>query len=173
MQKTSATEQRGMCAGGKKPPARSIKQVFQTFKESLENRTAGRKDFFDTLNKQETNRFPACFEGGVALCDTPALLYQTGSCFGRLQRLVLQETLLGIFWSVLDGFIIGQDQCADLCTLFQQLQADVAAQETGCAGDKVDAVVHNTIGSFLSMDEPSIKYRCFGKVSLLLWRCKS
>ena len=31
MKETSATEQRGMCAGGKKPPARSIKQVFQTF----------------------------------------------------------------------------------------------------------------------------------------------
>ena len=49
-EKTSATEQQGVCAGDKKSPARSIKQVFQTFRESLKNRTAGQKHFFDTLN---------------------------------------------------------------------------------------------------------------------------
>ena len=30
-QKMSGTEQRGVCAGGKKPTARSIKQDFETF----------------------------------------------------------------------------------------------------------------------------------------------
>ena len=39
-----------MCAGGKKPTARSIKQDFETFFESFKIRTAWRKDFFDTLN---------------------------------------------------------------------------------------------------------------------------
>ena len=38
-----------MCAGGKKPTARSIKQDFETFFESFKIRTAWRKDFFDTL----------------------------------------------------------------------------------------------------------------------------
>ena len=47
--KTCATEQRGVCAGGKKPTARSIKQDFETFFESFKIRTAWRKDFFDTL----------------------------------------------------------------------------------------------------------------------------
>ena len=42
-------EQRGKCERGKKPLSRSIKQVFGTFEESFENRTAGQKDFFDTL----------------------------------------------------------------------------------------------------------------------------
>mgnify|MGYP006067342703 CR=1 FL=1 len=39
----------GVCAGGKKPTARSIKQDFETFFESFKIRTAWRKDFFDTL----------------------------------------------------------------------------------------------------------------------------
>ena len=30
--KSSATEQRGMCAGGKRPPARSINRFFKLFK---------------------------------------------------------------------------------------------------------------------------------------------
>ena len=33
MEKISAIEQRGVCAGGKKPTARSIKQVYQTFRK--------------------------------------------------------------------------------------------------------------------------------------------
>ena len=49
--KTCATEQRGVCAGGKKPTARSIKQDFETFFESFKIRTAWRKDFFDTLGR--------------------------------------------------------------------------------------------------------------------------
>ena len=55
--KTCATEQRGVCAGGKKPTARSIKQDFETFFESFKIRTAWRKDFFDTL-------IPAAFAAG-------------------------------------------------------------------------------------------------------------
>ena len=39
----------GVCAGGKKPTARSIKQDFETFFKSFKIRTAWRKDFFDTL----------------------------------------------------------------------------------------------------------------------------
>ena len=54
----SGTEQRGVCAGGKKPTARSIKQDFETFFESFKIRTAWRKDFFDTLR-------PPAFAGGL------------------------------------------------------------------------------------------------------------
>ena len=45
----SGTEQRGVCAGGKKPTARSINRILKLF-ESFKIRTAGRKYFFDTLN---------------------------------------------------------------------------------------------------------------------------
>ena len=44
----SETEQRGVCAGGKKPTARSINRILKLF-ESFKIRTAWRKDFFDTL----------------------------------------------------------------------------------------------------------------------------
>ena len=44
----SGTEQRGVCAGGKKPTARSINRILKLF-ESFKIRTAGRKYFFDTL----------------------------------------------------------------------------------------------------------------------------
>ena len=47
-QKMSGTEQRGVCAGGKKPTARSINRILKLF-ESFKIRTAGRKYFFDTL----------------------------------------------------------------------------------------------------------------------------
>jgi len=47
MVKSFAIEQRGKGEGGKKPPSRMIKQVFKVF----ENRTAGRKHFFDTLKR--------------------------------------------------------------------------------------------------------------------------
>ena len=46
--KMSGTEQRGVCAGGKKPTARSINRILKLF-ESFKIRTAGRKYFFDTL----------------------------------------------------------------------------------------------------------------------------
>ena len=46
--KTCAIEQRGVCAGGKKPTARSINRILKLF-ESFKIRTAWRKDFFDTL----------------------------------------------------------------------------------------------------------------------------
>ena len=49
-QKLSGTEQRGVCAGGKKPTARSINRILKLF-ESFKIRTAGRKYFFDTLNR--------------------------------------------------------------------------------------------------------------------------
>ena len=42
---TTANEPRGKSEGGKKPTSRSIKPIFRTFKESFENRAAGRKDF--------------------------------------------------------------------------------------------------------------------------------
>src|SRR5699024_3255208 len=45
----SETEQRGVCAGGKKPTARSIKQDFETFLKVSKSAPAWRKDFFDTL----------------------------------------------------------------------------------------------------------------------------
>ena len=45
LRESSVIEQRGMCAGGKKPPARSIKQVFKIFIEDFENRTAWQKTF--------------------------------------------------------------------------------------------------------------------------------
>ena len=45
----SGTEQRGVCAGGKKPTARSINRILKLF-ESFKIRTAGRKYFFDTLS---------------------------------------------------------------------------------------------------------------------------
>ena len=38
----------GVCAGGKKPTARSINRILKLF-ESFKIRTAGRKYFFDTL----------------------------------------------------------------------------------------------------------------------------
>src|SRR5699024_7973020 len=44
-QKTDATEQRGMCAGGKKPTARSIKQDFETFKKVSKSAQRGEKTF--------------------------------------------------------------------------------------------------------------------------------
>ena len=44
----SGTEQRGVCAGGKKPTARSINRILKLF-ESFKIRKAGRKCFFDTL----------------------------------------------------------------------------------------------------------------------------
>ena len=46
----------GVCAGGKKPTARSIKQDFETFFESFKIRTAWRKDFFDTLRGRSPDR---------------------------------------------------------------------------------------------------------------------
>ena len=49
--KTCATEQRGVCAGGKKPTARSIKQDFETFLKVSKSAPAWRKYFFDTLYK--------------------------------------------------------------------------------------------------------------------------
>ncbi|HIR09241.1 MAG TPA: hypothetical protein IAA70_02430 [Candidatus Avoscillospira stercoripullorum] len=56
--KTCVTEQRGVCAGGKKPTARSIKQDFETFFESFKIRTAWRKDFFDTLGVDRRSTRP-------------------------------------------------------------------------------------------------------------------
>ena len=47
----SGTEQRGVCAGGKKPTARSINRILKLF-ESFKIRTAGRKYFFDTLTRR-------------------------------------------------------------------------------------------------------------------------
>ena len=44
-QKTDATEQRGVCAGGKKPTARSIKQDFETFKKVSKSAQRGEKTF--------------------------------------------------------------------------------------------------------------------------------
>ena len=44
----SGTEQRGVCAGGKKPTARSINRILKRFKR-FKIRTAGQKYFFDTL----------------------------------------------------------------------------------------------------------------------------
>jgi len=52
MVKTSGTEQRGKCEGGKKPTSRSMKQVFQTYKKVWKTCTTGQKDFFDTLEKK-------------------------------------------------------------------------------------------------------------------------
>src|SRR5699024_9763641 len=52
-QKMSGTEQRGVCAGGKKPTARSINRILKLF-ESFKIRTAGRKYFFDTLIPSST-----------------------------------------------------------------------------------------------------------------------
>ena len=47
----SGTEQRGVCAGGKKPTARSINRILKLF-ESFKIRTAWRKYFFDTLRSE-------------------------------------------------------------------------------------------------------------------------
>ena len=58
----SGTEQRGVCAGGKKPTARSIKQDFETFFESFKIRTAWRKDFFDTLGREAEGFPPNCLK---------------------------------------------------------------------------------------------------------------
>ena len=44
-QKTDATEQRGVCAGGKKPTARSIKQDFETFLKVSKSAQRGEKTF--------------------------------------------------------------------------------------------------------------------------------
>src|SRR5699024_10356853 len=43
--KTCATEQRGVCAGGKKPTARSIKQDFETFLKVSKSALRGEKTF--------------------------------------------------------------------------------------------------------------------------------
>ena len=91
-EKTSANEQQGVCAGDKKSPARSIKQVFQTFRESLKNRTAGQKHFFDTLHKQRTIRSSACFPGTLCLRkkDFPDIL----SVFLYNNRKIRQKEIL-------------------------------------------------------------------------------
>ena len=44
-QKTDVTEQRGVCAGGKKPTARSIKQDFETFLKVSKSAQRGEKTF--------------------------------------------------------------------------------------------------------------------------------
>ena len=44
-QKTDETEQRGVCAGGKKPTARSIKQDFETFLKVSKSAQRGEKTF--------------------------------------------------------------------------------------------------------------------------------
>ena len=41
----SGTEQRGVCAGGKKPTARSIKQDFETFLKVSKSAQRGEKTF--------------------------------------------------------------------------------------------------------------------------------
>ena len=43
--KMSETEQRGVCAGGKKPTARSIKQDFETFLKVSKSAQRGEKTF--------------------------------------------------------------------------------------------------------------------------------
>src|SRR5699024_12397767 len=43
--KVSETEQRGVCAGGKKPTARSIKQDFETFLKVSKSAQRGEKAF--------------------------------------------------------------------------------------------------------------------------------
>ena len=53
----SGTEQRGVCAGGKKPTARSINRILKLL-ESFKIRTAGRKYFFDTLTGARLNQEP-------------------------------------------------------------------------------------------------------------------
>ena len=76
----SGTEQRGVCAGGKKPTARSINRILKLF-ESFKIRTAGRKYFFDTLKGQPPgwpffDAMPAaCGTGG----DTPRPYEKSGS----------------------------------------------------------------------------------------------
>ena len=45
----SGTEQRGVCAGGKKPTARSIKQDFETFLNVSKSAQRGENTFFGTL----------------------------------------------------------------------------------------------------------------------------
>src|SRR5699024_3989227 len=54
----SGTEQRGVCAGGKKPTARSINRILKLF-ESFKIRTAGRKYFFDTLKAGDESLLPS------------------------------------------------------------------------------------------------------------------
>src|SRR5699024_6785047 len=76
----SGTEQRGVCAGGKKPTARSINRILKLF-ESFKIRTAGRKYFFDTL-------------GHAAVCSVPFLPFTGhqeagGFVFGKLQDVAL------------------------------------------------------------------------------------
>ncbi len=44
--KSYETDQRGVCAGGKKPPARSIKKRFSNFRRKFENRLSGAKILF-------------------------------------------------------------------------------------------------------------------------------
>ena len=44
-QKTDEKEQRGVCAGGKKPTARSIKQDFETFLKVSKSAQRGEKTF--------------------------------------------------------------------------------------------------------------------------------
>ena len=56
----SGTEQRGVCAGGKKPTARSINRILKLF-ESFKIRTAGRKYFFDTLTPPNREGFRFLF----------------------------------------------------------------------------------------------------------------
>ena len=60
----SGTEQRGVCAGGKKPTARSINRILKLF-ESFKIRTAGRKYFFDTLKNPDLSR---CAGGSGFFC---------------------------------------------------------------------------------------------------------
>ena len=52
----SWTEQRGVCAGGKKPTARSINRILKLF-ESFKIRTPGRKYSFDTLGSRKAALF--------------------------------------------------------------------------------------------------------------------
>ena len=80
-QKMSGTEQRGVCAGGKKPTARSINRILKLF-ESFKIRTAGRKYFFDTL---PWLFLPGITKDGAAFADcAQAARHTTQSRGGKL-----------------------------------------------------------------------------------------
>ena len=93
--KASLTEQRGVCAGGKGPTARSIRTFLQLFK--LQKRgTAGRKYFFDMLSTPDRRKLPV--RRGGARRSEGVFFREGGVGVGEVGGAVLDvvEVLVGV-----------------------------------------------------------------------------
>src|SRR5699024_2255584 len=102
-QKTDETEQRGVCAGGKKPTARSIKQDFETFFESFKIRTAWRKDFFDTLGVDLRSTRAAKRPQTKKGCSRSCILFSLIPSISGLAQQVEHVLLVGLHAGLVEG----------------------------------------------------------------------